>query len=197
MSEAAAGSPVEASVVGVRRERPPLAKLLLDVTLRNDRSEQRWFLLPETLGGSPVPRERGIFGVDPVEVRGEGRAVVAAFRGAEGFQALLLPGGAEVRVRGLPLAHLGSMPSGAATLEVAIATSLEIDGEPAGVWIGSNPLSDPRVDADYERAQRLPSRYTPHYEDVPVAVAEEARLSLTLALPSAPGPPADRSSERI
>ena len=187
MSEGAGGnSAVEASVVGIRRDRPPLAKLLLDVTLRNDRAEQRWFLLPEMLGGSPVPRERGIFGVDPVEVRGEGRAVVAAFRGAEGFQALLLPGGAEVRVRGLPLAHLGRLPSGAAGLEVAIATSLEIGGEPAGDWIGSDPLSDRSVDADYEHARRLPSRYTPHYADVPAVVAEEARLSVTFALPSAP-----------
>ena len=40
---------VAMKLVDTRAGKPPLLRLLFDVTLRNDRAEPRWFLLPKAI----------------------------------------------------------------------------------------------------------------------------------------------------
>lgn len=182
MSEAA----VEALALGIERERPPFATLRLDLRLRNHGPEARWFLLPAKLGEPPLPAPAGVFGVDPLAVEGRGRAVVAAFRGPRGFQALLLPPHADVRLRGFPLRVVGGAPDEPFELEFALASSLLVDGVPPADWVGADPVAAADVDATYENASRLRSYYTPGYAPVPVAVDGVERGSVVVAPVSFP-----------
>src|SRR5207249_2414368 len=80
--------------------KPPLVELIFDVVLRNDRRSPRWFLLPSKLGPGQASMEKG--GIDALEVyapRGKGRVRIGHFLGTGGFQALLLPPHAEIRLR--------------------------------------------------------------------------------------------------
>jgi len=89
----------------MRLRKPPLAELYFDIVLHNDRAEPRWFLLPGNFGPGTSPLgTRG--GVDTVEVfapHGSGRVIVGHFLGTGGFQALLLPAHAQIRLRMFPV----------------------------------------------------------------------------------------------
>ncbi|HUP84681.1 MAG TPA: hypothetical protein VM143_03335 [Acidimicrobiales bacterium] len=175
---------VEAEAIAFERERPPLGTLRLDVRLRNPEVEPRWFLLPEKLGASPLPPPGGIFGGEPVRVvGGTNAAVVVTFRGAHGFRALALPPVAKVRLRGLPLRTVGSPPGGSFTIDVALVTSLLVDGVQAPAWLGSDLRTDRVVDAKFADARRLPSRYTPDYLPVPVSV-DQVHLTSAVVQPA-------------
>src|SRR5205807_9528699 len=131
----------------MRVGRPPLAYLSFDVVLRNDRKSPRWFLLPSNLGSGHAPiGEKG--GVDNLEVyapRGKGRVRLGRFLGTGGFQALLLPPHAEIRLRLFPISYWGETPE-RLRIEVVIARTFSIGGERAEKWFGSQPLSSVKAD---------------------------------------------------
>src|SRR5205807_5393294 len=108
---------------------PPLAELYFDVTLRNDRTAPRWFLLPSNLGSGMAAI--GKKGVDTLEVfapQGQGRVIVGHFLGTGGFHALLLPPRAEVRLRLFPISDWGDPPANL-EIEIVMARQLTIGGE--------------------------------------------------------------------
>jgi hypothetical protein len=177
---------VEIKFRQMRFAKPPLVYLSFDVTLRNNEKSPRWFLLPSNLGsGHAAIGEKG--GVDTLEVfspRGKGHVVVGRFLGTGGFNALLLPSGAAVRLRLFPISYWGDPPDNL-EIEIVIARELTIGGDKAESWFGNNPMSSVKADIaeDAENAMRVRTakRTKDNKEVVPVIEADQ-RLRLQVSL---------------
>jgi len=98
-------------------ERPPKVRLYMDVWLDNAPDQPRWFLLPDEVSGEREGPARRISSLQVYELRDNGRVWVGHFCGEGGFQALLLPPGAHVVLRGFPVLYWGEIPD-AVDLEV-------------------------------------------------------------------------------
>jgi hypothetical protein len=96
-------SSVEMESVAIRRQKPPHAKLLFNITLHNHHQNQRWFLFPKVMMSNSKPKIEGIERVEIFEHKGKGRAIVTHFIGIGSFYALLLPAGAEIKLRNFPI----------------------------------------------------------------------------------------------
>ena len=130
--------------------KPPLVELIFDVVLRNDSKSPGWFLLPSRFG--PGQGSLGEGGVDTLEVfapRGKGRVRIGRFLGTGGFQALLLPPGAEIHLRRFPISYWGELPANL-DIEIVIARRLTIGGETAKSRFGRNPMSSVTADISEE-----------------------------------------------
>lgn len=178
--------PVEMKFRQMRFGKPPLVYLSLDTVLRNSRTEPRWFLLPSNLDAAAAPlAAKG--GIDKVEVfapRGEGRVLVGHFFGTGGFRALLLPAGAEVRLRLFPISFWGELPD-RLRVEVVIAKRLQIGGEDAEAWFKVNPTSSLKADIaervdDWTRS--VSSRSTPDGREVATFIEEDSRFDVQVSL---------------
>jgi hypothetical protein len=170
----------------MRFGKPPLVYLSFDVTLLNDQKSPRWFLLPSNLGsGHAAVGEKG--GVDTLEVfspRGKGRVVVGRFLGTGGFNALLLPPGAVVRLRLFPISYWGDPPDNL-EIEIVIARELTIGGDKAENWFGNIPLSSVKADIaeDAENPMRMrTSKRTKDNKEVAPVIEEDRRLRLQVSL---------------
>ncbi|MDX6403029.1 MAG: hypothetical protein QOH70_484 [Blastocatellia bacterium] len=170
----------------MRPRKPPLVELYFDVVLRNARAEPRWFLLPGNLGPGTQPLG-GKGGVDTVEVfapQGTGRVIVGHFLGTGGFQALLLPAHAHVRLRMFPISYWGDLPDHL-QVEVVTAKRLTIGGEPAEAWFGLNPLCSARADiaeSALSQTRMIRSRHSQERKEVRVLSEEENRFKLEVSL---------------
>jgi hypothetical protein len=177
--------PVEIKFREMHFGKPPLVYLYFDVTLRNHRPEPRWFLLPNNLPESATGSVRG--GVNGVEVfapHGEGRVVLGHFLGTGGFQALLLPSGAEVRLRLFPISFWGDLPA-RLQVEVVLAKRLRIGDEDAGAWFGVNPVSSIKADiaeSPEHWTRSISSRSTPDNKEVATLIEEDRRIKLQVSL---------------
>lgn len=170
----------------MRFGRPPLAYLSFDVILRNDEDSARWFLLPSNLGSGHAPiGQKG--GVDTLEVfspRGKGRVIIGRFLGTGGFNALLLPPRAEVRMRLFPISYWGDPPDNL-QLEIVIASQLTIGADRAEEWFGTNPISSVKADIteNAENPMRMrTSKRTPDHKEVAPQIEEAQRLTLQVSL---------------
>lgn len=170
----------------MRFGRPPLVYLSFDVLLRNNEKSPRWFLLPSNLGsGHAAIGEKG--GVDTLEVfspRGKGRVVVGRFLGTGGFNALLLPSRAEVRLRLFPISYWGDPPDNL-QIEIMIAKQLTIGGDKAENWFGQSPMSSVKADIteDVENTMRMrTAKLTSDNKEVAPVIEEARRLSQQVSL---------------
>jgi hypothetical protein len=166
--------------------KPPLVDLYFDVTLRNNSSEPKWFLLPSNLGqNNQLDPATG--GVDAVEVfapQSKNRVLIGHFLGTGGFHALQLAGGAEVRLRNFAISFWGDPPDQLA-VSVIIAKQLNVGGESAATWFGVDPLISGKADTaeDGERRTRaVHSRRAPDSKEVSTLIKESSRVELTVAL---------------
>jgi hypothetical protein len=180
--------PAEITFQEMRYGRPPLSYLFFDVVLRNERSSPRWFLLPSNLGaGHGLIGEKG--GVDTLQVftpRGNGEVIIGRFLGRGGFQALLLPPRAEVRLRRFPISFWGELPADL-QIEIVIANRLTIGDESAQSWFGVKALSSTRADIseDAENVKRLVhSKRSRDNKEVLPLIEEDRRLHLSVSLQS-------------
>ena len=113
---------VELKPIAERPGKPPMITFELEVILRNEGAEPRWFVVPSNL-----PAATG--GIDVLEVFGLGDGVILGrFLGTGGFWALLLPAKAEVRIKKLPLIYWDD-PQKKLTVEVTVARELTLGGE--------------------------------------------------------------------
>src|SRR3989449_3640690 len=170
----------------MRLRKPPLAELYFDIKLRNDGAAARWFLLPSNLGSANTSiGAKG--GVDTLEVfapRGHGRVIIGHFLGTGGFQALLLPPRAEVRLRRFKISYWGDPPADL-QIEVAMAKTFSIGGESAEKWFGSQPLSSVKADITENAkstSRMLRSKSTPDNKEVAARIEEDRRLQLMVSL---------------
>lgn len=170
----------------MRLRKPPLAELYFDIKLRNDGAAARWFLLPSNLGSANTSiGAKG--GVDTLEVfapRGQGRVIIGHFLGTGGFQALLLPPRAEIRLRHFAISYWGDPPY-RLQIEVVIAKALMIGGEKAEKWFGSQPLSSVKADITENAkstSRMVRSKSTPDNKEVAARIEEDRRLKLMVSL---------------
>ena len=170
----------------LKYRKPPLVLLYFDVVLRNSRSEPRWFLLPKSLSpkNSSIGAKGGVDGLEVFAPQGKGRVIIGHFLGTGGFQALLLPARAEVRLRLFPISFWGELPDHL-QVELLIARRLAIGGEDAEVWFGENPVSSVRADIA-ERSddimRMLRSRHAPDNKEVATLIEEDRRIELQVAI---------------
>ncbi|SRR6266498_244650 len=166
--------------------KPPLVRLYFDLVLRNSRSEPRWFLLPKSLSPehSSIGPKGGVDGLEVFAPQGKGRVIIGHFLGTGGFQAMLLPAGAEVRLRLFPISFWGDLPDHL-QVELLIARRLTIGGEDAEVWFGENPVSSGRADIaerSDNQMRMLRSRHTPDNKEVATLIKEDRRIELQVAI---------------
>ncbi len=129
---------VEALVTGTRPGRPPLQRLVVDVTLANAGDAPRWITIAKQI--PPNPDTDG-GGVDSLEVRGTAPALLGTFRGVAGVHALRLAGHAKVRITNLEVGWWRSSATDPVPgLDVMVADDLTIGGAPAKDWFGVEPL---------------------------------------------------------
>ncbi len=175
--------PVEIKFREMRFGKPPLVYMFFDVVLRNHRAESRWFLLPSNLGTVTAASQGGVDTLEVYAPRGTGRVPVGRFLGRGGFQALLLPAGAEVRLRLFPVSFWGDLPD-QLQIEVVTAKRLTVGGEEAAVWFGVDPATSVKADiAENPRSwTHVSSRSTPDGREVAVLVEEDDRIKLQVPL---------------
>lgn len=180
---------VQMKYVDMHLERPPNIRLFFDVMLVNEYSEPRWFLLPDWLEAMPTPEKFAIDIVEVYQLSGQGRVAVGHFSGSSGFQALLLPAGAQVKLRRFPILFRGQIPVSIPTsvrMEVVIASQLTVGGKPAGGWFGMNPMSDVRAevkaDALKDQSEVLVANSTPDDKEVPATMVEGVRVELQVSI---------------
>lgn len=168
--------------VSRRREHPPISKIRFDASLRNPGDRPRWFLLPADAGAGTGAMATFAFGVTVWTLPGTGNVSVARFTAADSFYAIQLPPDAEVELRSLELLMAGEPPSNPMALEVIVADSFTVGGEPPLVWTKTPTTSEPRADATMEGARRVLEETMPQQRSLPVALQGEARLGVSLAL---------------
>jgi hypothetical protein len=138
---------VKVTLVESRPQRPPLQLLYFDAWLWNPAGVARYYLLSDHLSAAG---ESGDYDIDVAyvyELSGEGRIMVSHFAGTRGFFALLLPPGARLELRNLPLEFWGELPA-EVTLTVAIGEDLKIAGQAVENWLDINLQSDKQSAVD-------------------------------------------------
>jgi hypothetical protein len=160
--------------------------LLFDVELRNGDDEPRWFVLPRHVHagepGGPEPPDAPPFSVIAVEVwRLNARTSIPLvhFVGSEGFQALLLPACATLRVRRLPIVWFGPVPDGVAAFRCAIADDIQIEDESVAAWLGADVTAPAAADADYDERDLIASRKSSTGKEQPVTLIGVRPLDIT------------------
>ena len=153
--------------------RPPLSRYRVDVHLHNAEADARWFLLPHVM-------ERNGGSVDGVEVSLGTGVVIGRFQGAGGMQALLLPGGATVDLRGLEIERWSEDEPNPLVVSVRIGTALSVGGEPAEAWMGDS-MSTNGADVAEEGLTVSRHRFTPDRSAVPVVLTGERVVAVTIA----------------
>jgi len=159
----------EAKITGMKPGRPPLINMEAELSLKNGGDTPVWFRIPSKLPEG----SGGVFAIEVFAVEGKGRAVVAQFLGSGGFQALLLPAGADVTIRNLPVSYWGDAPPADVKIAVEAAAGIFIDGKPAKEALDLDLLSDAKVDADFSAAKMLVSRKPGNGNEVPVTVQKK------------------------
>ena len=141
------GAEVALAFRGSRRLRPPRAELRLDVAVSNRAEQARWAIVADTLAAEPVALAAEGWSVGAY-LLGEGPRAVAVHAVADGgWYAVLIPGGAEVRLEGVPFAFWGE-PPGTVELELVMATGIAVDGEPLLERLGLDASTDAGAEVD-------------------------------------------------
>jgi hypothetical protein len=178
--------PAEITFREMRLRKPPLAELIFDIVLRNDHPGARWFLLPSNLGPghSSIVTKGGVDSVEVFAPHGSGRVIVGHFLGTGGFQALLLPAHAQVRLRMFPISYWGDVPDHL-EVEVVTAKGVMIGGEPAAAWFKINPRCSSKADiaeAALSPMRMIRSRHTPDGKETGTLVEGERRFKIEILL---------------
>ena len=167
--------------------KPPAKDLRLDVTLRNERSSSRWFLLPHAVRQDnwlrPVKR------LERTRLHGK-RGVLLIGRSYLDFNAVLIPPGGVVTIRNLHTDTFEKALPAALSYQVVIASQVFLGAEPLTTWFGQDPTVSPNVDVEDDRWQigqdDLGVRESPTGEAVPVHVVEDRRVTLRVPLDRTP-----------
>ncbi len=173
---------IEMRYMGLHRQKPPQITLIFDMTLRNERSVPRWFIIPYSLSPGVKYEKSGVYGVSIFGFEGKGKVIVSRFHGTGNFQALLLPASATIKLRNFTIEYWGELPKDSLPIEVVTATNLTIGSQTARAWLGRDPTSDKRADVTQQHLQILSSKYTSDDRELPVSIVEERRFKLNVNL---------------
>jgi hypothetical protein len=174
--------PITVRFAGRQRSEPPLSSLLLDAELRNDAGEPRWFVFPTALGPTGGP-EPAVHSVIVWQLAGTGRVVLGELHGAWQRQCLLLPAGAHLTIRRVPvLVWEEDEDLVRAEIRVSVVRRLEIAGQPAATWFGVDPLCDLDVEAAADERTPLGQHRSESDRDVPLTADEDWSATLEVEL---------------
>ncbi|BAZ28117.1 hypothetical protein NIES4074_05480 [Cylindrospermum sp. NIES-4074] len=178
---------VEIKFIDMIGRKPPMTELLMDVTLHNHYDQPCWFLLPDDIPDESnyvAIGQGGVLGVSVYQPVGKGRVIFGNLVGSANSQAFLLPAGAKLKIRRLPITLWGreNALKDQVEIEVVIASQLTINGEPAEAWFGTNPMSDLQADVTVDKTSRLDSRNTDNFKEVPISITEKERFKVLVTL---------------
>jgi hypothetical protein len=153
--------------------------LLFDVTLRNARTDPRWFILPASVHPQEKMVKSGVDGVELWTLSGSGRALVGKFTGKGAFHAVLLPAGAEVKVEKLPIeCQYATVKECAVPIEAIVAHKLSVGGEAGEKWLGDKAQSDGSGTFVYQGAAKKTGGKKTGSKDVVLEDAKRVKMTL-------------------
>lgn len=169
---------VTVTLVGIEPARPPLERLVVDVTVRNEGAAPRWVLIPAAL-----PQTAG--GIDKLEQltvnAGAARVTVGHFLGTGGRYALLLAPGARVTLRKLEIGWWRKEGATEVAFAIQFADDVALGGDAMARWFDGDPTVRGTVDADMDTARHTASRRSPGNREVPVSVRASRETHVKLA----------------
>ncbi|WP_245587397.1 hypothetical protein [Cylindrospermum stagnale] len=183
MTEKSIEPSVEIKSVGIGFAKSTLTRFLMDVTLHNNYNQPCWFLLPDSINSLAIGKG-SVNMVEAFEFHGKGRVVVGRFLGTPSLRAFLLPAGAKLKLRELPIEiwEENIFDKKQVEVEVVIASHLTINGESAQAWFGTNPMSDIEADVTVDENDRIGLREMPNFDEVPISVVEKERFKVLVTL---------------
>ena len=157
-------------------------KLLFDVTLRNQRKEARWFVLPAVIHPQDKMLTSGVDGVELFSLKGDSKVTMGHFTGKGGFHAVLLPGGSELKVQKMPIeCHFNTLKECAVPIEVVIAGKLAVGGEPGDKWFNGKALSEGKGQVSYEgTAAKIGGKKAGGVKEVTLEDSKRVKLTLII-----------------
>jgi hypothetical protein len=171
-------SQVEVKFVGHVPERPPRARALFDVMLRNGGDQPAWFVLPDRLDAQAPSCQA-------VEVYQLGPVVVGHCYGPGGRFLVRLPAHGSVTLHQVPLIYTGQAPA-SARFSAARAQSVLIGNEPIEGWFGRDPMSPSHADVSAaplaDQKEVVAARNTPGRTPVPLVLVGAQPLERTVPL---------------
>jgi len=163
---------------GERPGRPPLVRLLVDVTASNPTASSRWLLIARKL-----PAQAG-GGVDKNEQQTAGSVVYGVFLGNGGFYGFLLAPGAKLAIKNLEIAWWNDEKAASPpALEVRTGTAVTVGGADLATWFDRNPALSGTVEVDAGAAQHTYSKKSDSGAELEVSVAglETRTIAVTAA----------------
>ena len=180
----AAGTTVDAQVtvrlVGSKPGRPPLERLLVEVTIRNVGTASRWALLPTNL-----PRTLG--SINKLEQlaapSGTTSIAIGRFLGPGGRYAILLAPAAQVTLRNLEVQWWREQGVKEVAFDIEFADEVTLAAESMAQWFDRDPTVSGVVETDMQSARHVASRRAPGDKAVAVTVSGYSFVTVQLASP--------------
>lgn len=168
------------TLVAARPGRPPLERLLLDVTLANESEAPRWALIPTHL-----PRTPG--GVDKLEQlaasAGSSSVTIGRFLGSGGRYAVLLAPGARLTLRKLEVGWWRQGEARDLAFDIEFADEVLLGAESMASWFDKDVTVRGVVDADMQTARHTASRRAAGGKEVAVSLTAVTRTPVQLRTP--------------
>ena len=168
-----------ATLVGTRPGRPPLERLLLDVTLVNESAVPRWALIPANLPGTPG-------GVDKLEQRSSSASTssvtIGRLLGRAGRYAILLAPGARLTLRKLEVGWWGDKEAKELRFDVEFADDVRLGEETIASWFDKDATVRGAADLDMQTARHAASHRAPGDKEVPVSMMNITRAPIRLRM---------------
>ena len=160
---------------GERPGRPPMIRLLVDVTIANPAAEARWVLIPTKL-----PVESG--GVDKLEQLTAGAIKLGRFLGTGGCYAISLAPGARVTLKNLELGWWNDKnASSPPAIDVRTAADFTLGDAPIASWFDGDPAVGGTVEGDLDAAKHTRSHRAPGDREVAIAASGEQKSTIAIA----------------
>jgi len=156
--------------------RPPLVRLMVDLRLSNPGDARRWFLVPDAI--SSAVQVGPVNGASVTELVGSGRVPLAHFEGQGGFFALLLEGGASVRLRDVSVDSDFEEPSH--VLTIVAAAAVVVGDRPAAAWYDVDPVCDAEANASAADGRFVGERYPEDNPELEVGLQDALELTVDL-----------------
>ena len=179
-AEATRDAPATVRLVGSKPGRPPLERLLVEVTIRNVATASRWALLPTHL-----PRTLG--SIDKLEQlaasSGATSIAIGRFLGPGGRYAILLAPAAQITLRNLEVRWLREQGVKEVAFDIEFADEVTLAAESMAQWFDRDPTVSGVVETDMQSARHVASHRAPGDKAVAVTVSGYSYVTVPLTSP--------------
>ena len=172
--------PASVKFVGSKPGRPPLERLLVEVTVRNVGTSSRWALVPTNL-----PRTAG--SIDKLEQlaasSGKKSIAIGRFLGPGGRYAILLAPAAQVTLRNLEVQWWREQGVKEVAFDIEFADEVTLAAESMAQWFDRDPTVSGVVETDMQSARHVASHRAPGDKAVAVTVSGSRKVAFQFAAP--------------